>query len=138
MPRPWQYLHFRPVPSPNAPPYRWQSSDPHWTEPAQGDESILNEIAVQHPRRSLVSHGLSDWLIPGSSKIVYPPQWINADLQTFDLTILGKFDIIHQDTAFDIHMSLPYGTMTDASIRAMPIQDLQDTGFIFFWGQLPL
>ena len=86
----------------------------------------------------LRSHGLSDWLIPGSSKIVYPPQWINADLQTFDLTMLGKFDIIHQDTAFDIHMSLPYGTMTDASIRAMPIQDLQDTGFIFFWGQLPL
>lgn len=46
---------------------------------------------------------------------------------------MGKFDVIVQDSAFDIHMSLPYGTMTDADIRAMPIEQLQDEGFIFFW-----
>lgn len=97
-------------------------------------------MAVKHPPRALLSHGLSSWVIGGQDARpsseggkTYPPQWINADLQTFDLTILGKFDVIVQDTAFDIHMSLPYGTMTDAAIRAMPIQRLQDTGFIFFW-----
>lgn len=118
------------MPSKHAQPYEWQCKYDDWPQPAQGDVFALSEMAVKHPSRALREAHLEQWTIPG---VTYPPQWINADLQTFDLTILGKFDVIVQDTAFDIHMSLPYGTMTDAAVRAMPIQHLQDTGFIFFW-----
>jgi mRNA (2'-O-methyladenosine-N6-)-methyltransferase len=37
------------------------------------------------------------------------------------------------DPPWDIHMSLPYGTMTDDEMRAMPIPQLQDEGLLFLW-----
>lgn len=39
------------------------------------------------------------------------PQWINCDLRHFDYQILGKFDAIMLDPPWDIHMTLPYGTL---------------------------
>ncbi|KAF9534361.1 MT-A70-domain-containing protein [Crepidotus variabilis] len=62
-----------------------------------------------------------------------PPQWINCDLRTFDYSVLGKFHVIMADPPWDIHMSLPYGTMKDDEMRAMPIPILQDEGFLFLW-----
>lgn len=139
-PRQIQYLHFRPIPSKHAVPYEWQCHYGDWNPPAQGDVFGLSEMAVKHPPRALLESNLEQWVKGGKDARpahaggqTYPPQWINADLQTFDLTILGKFDVIVQDTAFDIHMSLPYGTMTDAAVRAMPLQHLQDSGLLFFW-----
>jgi mRNA (2'-O-methyladenosine-N6-)-methyltransferase len=34
-------------------------------------------------------------------------------MRYFDFRILGKFDVIMADPPWDIHMSLPYGTMKD-------------------------
>lgn len=62
-----------------------------------------------------------------------PPQWINCDIRKLDYSILGKFHVIMADPPWDIHMSLPYGTMTDDEMRAMPIPTLQDEGLIFLW-----
>ncbi|KAG8995267.1 hypothetical protein FRB90_000217 [Tulasnella sp. 427] len=62
-----------------------------------------------------------------------PPQWINCDVRKFDYSTLGKFHVIMADPPWDIHMSLPYGTMTDDEMRAMPIPALQDEGVIFLW-----
>ncbi|KAH9943116.1 MT-A70-domain-containing protein [Epithele typhae] len=62
-----------------------------------------------------------------------PAQWINCDLRRFDYSVLGKFHVIMADPPWDIHMSLPYGTMTDDEMRAMPIPALQDEGFLFLW-----
>ncbi|KAK0206172.1 MT-A70-domain-containing protein [Desarmillaria ectypa] len=62
-----------------------------------------------------------------------PPQWINCDLRRFDYSVLGKFHVIMADPPWDIHMSLPYGTMTDDEMRAMPIPALQDEGLLFLW-----
>ncbi|KAI9001259.1 MT-A70-domain-containing protein [Trametes punicea] len=62
-----------------------------------------------------------------------PPQWINCDLRRFDYSVLGKFHVIMADPPWDIHMSLPYGTMTDDEMRAMPIPMLQDEGLLFLW-----
>ncbi|TCD71351.1 hypothetical protein EIP91_011122 [Steccherinum ochraceum] len=62
-----------------------------------------------------------------------PPQWINCDLRRFDYSVLGKFHVIMADPPWDIHMSLPYGTMTDDEMRAMPIPTLQDEGLLFLW-----
>ena len=38
-----------------------------------------------------------------------PPQWINCDLRSIDMAVLGKFSIIMADPPWDIHMELPYG-----------------------------
>ena len=50
-------------------------------------------------------------------------QWINCDLQTFDLEgILGTdYDVLTVDPPWDIHMTLPYDTMSDQQM----IQDLK-------------
>ncbi|EJD54040.1 MT-A70-domain-containing protein [Auricularia subglabra TFB-10046 SS5] len=62
-----------------------------------------------------------------------PPQWINCDIRRFDYSVLGKFHCIMADPPWDIHMSLPYGTMTDDEMRSMPIASLQDEGLLFLW-----
>jgi len=46
---------------------------------------------------------------------------------------IGKFSVIMADPPWDIHMELPYGTMQDAEMRAMRIQDLTDDGLMFLW-----
>ncbi|KAI8826784.1 MT-A70-domain-containing protein [Fimicolochytrium jonesii] len=63
----------------------------------------------------------------------HPAQWIRCDVRTFDFSVAGKFSVIMADPPWDIHMNLPYGTMTDDEMRAMPISALQDDGFIFLW-----
>ncbi|KAG5646446.1 hypothetical protein DXG03_003496 [Asterophora parasitica] len=70
---------------------------------------------------------------PAGKPQVLPPQWINCDLRRFDYSVLGKFHVIMADPPWDIHMSLPYGTMTDDEMRAMPIPTLQDEGLLFLW-----
>ncbi|KAI0637872.1 MT-A70-domain-containing protein [Trametes polyzona] len=68
-----------------------------------------------------------------TTPVCLPPQWINCDLRRFDYSVLGKFHVIMADPPWDIHMSLPYGTMTDDEMRAMPIPTLQDEGLLFLW-----
>ncbi|KAJ3090068.1 N6-adenosine-methyltransferase subunit mettl3, partial [Quaeritorhiza haematococci] len=70
--------------------------------------------------------------IPRVAKTL-PPQWIQCDVRKFDLKVLGKFSVIMADPPWDIHMSLPYGTMTDDEMKQMPIAELQDEGFLFLW-----
>ncbi|KAI0080731.1 MT-A70-domain-containing protein [Panus rudis PR-1116 ss-1] len=69
----------------------------------------------------------------GQDAPLLPPQWVNCDLRKFDYSVLGKFHVIMADPPWDIHMSLPYGTMTDDEMRAMPIPALQDEGLLFLW-----
>ncbi|KAG8931341.1 hypothetical protein FRC02_002848 [Tulasnella sp. 418] len=67
------------------------------------------------------------------NKGLLPAQWLNCDVRHFDYSVLGKFHAIMADPPWDIHMSLPYGTMTDDEMRAMPIPMLQDEGVLFLW-----
>lgn len=39
-------------------------------------------------------------------KDLLPPQWINCDLRSFDLTIFGNVDVIMLDPPWDIHMNV--------------------------------
>lgn len=50
-----------------------------------------------------------------------------------DLKALGKFDVVMADPPWDIHMSLPYGTMKDVEMKALRIDVLQENGMIFLW-----
>jgi mRNA (2'-O-methyladenosine-N6-)-methyltransferase len=64
---------------------------------------------------------------------VLDSQWVNCDIRYFDFKILGKFDVIISDTPWDIHMDLPYGTLSDVAMKNLRVQDLQDHGVIFLW-----
>ncbi len=61
------------------------------------------------------------------------PQWVQCDLRNFDLSVLGKFSVIMADPPWDIHMELPYGTMSDDEMRQLPVPTLQEEGLIFLW-----
>ncbi|KAJ9098199.1 hypothetical protein QFC21_004528 [Naganishia friedmannii] len=60
-------------------------------------------------------------------------QWLNMDVRDMDAATLGSFDLILADPPWDIHMTLPYGTLSDDDLRALPIPSLQPT-----WGLLAL
>ncbi|PKI85300.1 mRNA (2'-O-methyladenosine-N(6)-)-methyltransferase [Malassezia vespertilionis] len=45
----------------------------------------------------------------------------------------GKFDIVVVDPPWDIHMSLPYGTLSDEDMYNIHIPSLQEEGLLFLW-----
>lgn len=67
------------------------------------------------------------------STALHPAQWIQCDLRYLDMTVLGKFAVIMADPPWDIHMELPYGTMSDDEMRQLGVPALQDDGLIFLW-----
>lgn len=67
------------------------------------------------------------------STALQPAQWIQCDLRFLDMTVLGKFAVIMADPPWDIHMELPYGTMSDDEMRQLGVPALQDDGLIFLW-----
>lgn len=66
-------------------------------------------------------------------KPILPAQWINCDVRKLPFSILGKFSAIISDPAWDIHMSLPYGTCKDAELLSLPMAELQDEGILLLW-----
>ncbi len=111
--------------------------DFEWKAPyAVGSEEMV-DAPLTHPLTVLQEKGLAqDWSKPAALNErggPLPPQWINCDLKSFDVSLLGKWDLIVADPPWDIHMALPYGTMSDDDMRAMPIPQLQDEGLIFLW-----
>ena len=60
-------------------------------------------------------------------------QWVQCDLRNFNMSVLGKFAVVMADPPWDIHMELPYGTMSDDEMRRLNVPILQDDGFIFLW-----
>ncbi|KAG2186817.1 hypothetical protein INT44_003043 [Umbelopsis vinacea] len=66
-------------------------------------------------------------------KKLLPPQWIKCDIRKLDFDVIGKFTVILADPPWDIHMSLPYGTMTDDEMKDLNISKLQDQGLLFLW-----
>jgi len=37
-----------------------------------------------------------------------PSQWINCDIRYFEMTIIGKFDVVIADPPWDIHMDVRF------------------------------
>ncbi|XP_072314598.1 N(6)-adenosine-methyltransferase subunit METTL3 [Eucyclogobius newberryi] len=69
----------------------------------------------------------------GDVGTLFPSQWICCDIRFLDVSILGKFSVVMADPPWDIHMELPYGTLTDDEMRKLNIPTLQDDGFLFLW-----
>lgn len=70
---------------------------------------------------------------PGGNITLIPPQWIQCDLRYLDFSVIGKFSVVMADPPWDIHMELPYGTMSDDEMRKLAVPKLQDEGYIFLW-----
>ncbi|XP_064473303.1 N6-adenosine-methyltransferase subunit METTL3-like isoform X2 [Ornithodoros turicata] len=69
----------------------------------------------------------------GAATVLQPPQWIQCDLRYFDMSILGQFAVVMADPPWDIHMELPYGTMSDDEMRQLNVPSLTQDGLIFLW-----
>jgi len=68
-----------------------------------------------------------------ANKELIEGQWVNCDIRHFDMTVLGKFAVIMADPPWDIHMNLPYGTMSDEEMRNLNIKNSMDDGYMFLW-----
>ncbi|XP_046386231.1 N6-adenosine-methyltransferase catalytic subunit [Ischnura elegans] len=82
---------------------------------------------------SILSSSATTNTMSRTTTILCPPQWIQCDLRYLDMNVLGKFAVIMADPPWDIHMELPYGTMSDDEMRQLGIPTLQDDGLIFLW-----
>lgn len=95
------------------------------------------EAALREPIQQLSRYGLGAWARAGPEGTpegrLCPPQWINCDLRKFDLSRLGHFDVILADPPWDIHMSLPYGTLSDDDMLSLNVPALQAEGLLFLW-----
>ncbi|KAI0068981.1 MT-A70-domain-containing protein [Artomyces pyxidatus] len=109
-------------------PCRYLHYEVDWDAGNGAGEVRRDERPKKKPHRLAIGLGPTGVAAP-----MLPPQWINCDLRRFDYSVLGKFHVIMADPPWDIHMSLPYGTMTDDEMRAMPIPMLQDEGLLFLW-----
>eukprot|EP01083_Nonionella_stella_P040201 109254_1 len=68
----------------------------------------------------------------------FSQQWINCDVRTFDFSVLVPkgtpgFSVVMADPPWDIHMSLPYGTLSDAEMMNLNIGALSTDGVCFLW-----
>lgn len=93
------------------------------------DYSNVSQVSKVQKYEKLDSNLSHDGIKP----VLFPSQWIQSDLRYFDMTILGKFAVVMADPPWDIHMELPYGTMSDDEMRHLNIPSLQDEGLIFLW-----
>ncbi|KAJ3733415.1 MT-A70-domain-containing protein [Lentinula guzmanii] len=106
----------------------------HYELDWDGGDGVQDNVQQVSNKSNKPQHQLGIGLGPtGQRAAMLPPQWINCDLRRFDYSVLGKFHVIMADPPWDIHMSLPYGTLTDDEMRAMPIPTLQDEGLLFLW-----
>jgi mRNA (2'-O-methyladenosine-N6-)-methyltransferase len=87
----------------------------------------------QTTNKSKADVTISKRSVTEGSTILYPPQWVQCDLRHMNMSTLGKFAVIMADPPWDIHMELPYGTMSDDEMRRLSIPVLQDDGYIFLW-----
>jgi len=113
-------------------PCRYLHYEVDWDE---GDGGSLEAQASRTSNRNIKKlYKLGIGMGPARKETkLLPPQWLNCDLRRFDYSVLGKFHVILADPPWDIHMSLPYGTLTDDEMRGMPIPMLQDEGLLFLW-----
>ncbi len=111
------------------------------TDTALGDCSYLDTcrhmeicrfVHYQIEESDSIPSNRKELILSGDEKTL-PSQWINCDIRYFDYSILGKFDVIMADPPWDIHMDLPYGTLSDDEMKNLPVKNLQDDGVIFLW-----
>lgn len=64
---------------------------------------------------------------------VLEAQWVKCDIRHIPLRIFGKFAAIIADPAWNIHMNVPYDTVSDEEMGQLAIPQLQDEGVMMIW-----
>ncbi|WFD19569.1 mRNA (2'-O-methyladenosine-N(6)-)-methyltransferase [Malassezia caprae] len=127
-------MHYVVDDTPPQAPFVWACTS---LTPYPMQSQYAREASLREPMQQLSRYGLGAWMRPGPEGVpddqLRPGQWINCDLRTFDLSRLGHFDVILADPPWDIHMSLPYGTLSDDDMRALDVPALQGEGLLFLW-----
>lgn len=101
---------------------------------AAGPVPILNPFTVSHYKSATLEIDAIQTEYETTDMRTVPPQWIQCDVRQIDMSVLGKFSVIMADPPWDIHMDLPYGTMRDHEMLALPFRELSTTdGYIFLW-----
>jgi mRNA (2'-O-methyladenosine-N6-)-methyltransferase len=118
------------------------------TDESLGDCSFLNtcfhmdtckyvhyeiDYSQDHSKVKLDTSSITKLNVTESSTTLFPAQWVQCDLRNFNMSVLGKFAVVMADPPWDIHMELPYGTMSDDEMRKLSVPILQDDGYIFLW-----
>lgn len=93
-------------------------------------QQLENDVAPGKLAELAIDYTIGE---PGIILPELPPQWINCDVRQIPFPILGKFAAIISDPAWDIHMSLPYGTCKDGELLSLPMHELQDEGILLLW-----
>mmetsp|Transcript_10457 Transcript_10457/g.18858 ORF Transcript_10457/g.18858 Transcript_10457/m.18858 type:complete len:670 (-) Transcript_10457:29-2038(-) len=89
----------------------------------------LSEAGVQN--RGTDTKRINELAMEGKK---LPGQWIQCDLRVFPLQIFkGMITVVMADPPWDIHMELPYGTLTDDEVRNLRIGDIHEDGMLFLW-----
>ena len=57
-------------------------------------------------------------------------QWINCDVRALDLSVMSKYGVIMSDPPWDIHMVLPYGTLTDEEMLSLNVGELAEENYL--------
>ncbi|ODV77281.1 MT-A70-domain-containing protein, partial [Suhomyces tanzawaensis NRRL Y-17324] len=91
------------------------------------------ELGNSSRRNRNISEYTIDECFMEHEREVIPAQWIKCDIRYLPLLVLGKFAAIISDPAWDIHMSLPYGTCKDTELLSLNIGALQDEGILLLW-----
>lgn len=102
----------------------------HYEVDSQGSNSNSRSDGTDNLEQTL---SLVKVKVDDPTTALHPAQWIQCDLRFLDMTVLGKFAVIMADPPWDIHMELPYGTMSDDEMRQLGVPALQDDGLIFLW-----
>nr|VWO97305.1 Zn(2)-C6 fungal-type domain-containing protein [Ganoderma boninense] len=134
-------IHFRPLLRPHTDPALGHCSylNTCYSEPTYAQSPSIPPLP-SHRQMQYGAQGQGPVSLPsglgagGRGKEKAPCRYLHSrSIGIFDYSVLGKFHVIMADPPWDIHMSLPYGTMTDDEMRAMPIPTLQDEGLLFLW-----
>jgi len=89
----------------------------------------LSECGVQN--RGTDTKRINELVMKGMD---LPAQWIHCDLRSFPLSIFkGLISVVMADPPWDIHMELPYGTLTDEEVKNLNVGDIHEDGMIFLW-----
>jgi len=89
----------------------------------------LNEAGVHN--RGTDTKRLNELAMKG---VDMPAQWVHCDMRKFPLGIFkGLISVVMADPPWDIHMELPYGTLTDDEVRNLRLGDIHEDGVLFLW-----
>ncbi|CBZ55785.1 putative N6-adenosine-methyltransferase 70 kDa subunit [Neospora caninum Liverpool] len=97
------------------------------------DDASKND-ALKKMRGEMAADPYAIGTISAGAYTEYPAQWIRCDIRTFDFSIFRKLiRVVMADPPWDIHMDLPYGTMTDQEMRSLRVDLIQEEGLLFLW-----